>query len=163
MRINRRGVVGVMVGGAVASGVLALGVALGWESDSVRAERTRIEGAWVAESVRSVSGEITGEAAASYQLEFHDGTVVARGLSGVPESRGRFRVLPGTDPAKIDLRLESGIVFGVYRLEGDTLTAVFNPIDLPEHLGLPERGRPERLEADEKRLLFRYGRRNGSR
>lgn len=159
MRIGNGGRRAIALGGAVAAGVFGLGVALARESPSVRAERDRLDGTWVATSVRSEAGELTGADAARFGLEFRGDRVVARGLAGVPESAGTYQVNPDTRPGRLDLRLESGIALGIYGREGDDLVACFNPLDLPEHLGLPERGRAVRLEPDRARLLIRYHRR----
>ena len=154
MRIGRRGAAAIAGGAAVVSGLFALGAALAREGDDVLAVRERLDGRWVATTVRSIAGEMDGAEAGRFGFEFHGDRVVARGLAGVAESRGTYRVWPAARPAKIDLKLESGVAVGIYALEGGELTACFNPMDLPERLGLIERGRPDRLEPDETRLVY---------
>ena len=156
MRIDQRIGTGIGGGLAVVAGLFALGSALAREGDTVRAARTRLEGRWVATSVRSISGELRGDDAARYALEFAGGGVIAQGLAGVAESRGTYQVDPDARPGKLDLKLVSGMAVGVYALDGDDLIVNFNPIDLPERLGLLEHGRPDRLEPDEKHLVYTF-------
>ena len=158
MRIGKKGCAAIACVGAVASGLFALGAALAREGDEVRAARQALEGRWVATSVRSISGELAGDEARRYGLDFAGEAVMARGLANVAESRGTYQVVPDARPAKLDLKLASGLAVGIYALDGDELTVSFNPMDLPERLGLPERGRPERLEPDPMRLLYRFRR-----
>ncbi|WP_435015581.1 hypothetical protein TA3x_003125 [Tundrisphaera sp. TA3] len=158
MRIAKKGGAALLGGAAIVSGLAVLGVALAREGEAVRAERGRLDGRWVATSVRSVAGELDGDGAARYGLEFAGGTIVARGLADVPESRGTYQLAPAARPARIDLKLESGLALGNYALNGDELVVCLNPLDLPERLGLPERGRPDRLEPDEYRLVYTFRR-----
>jgi len=140
--------------------VFAWGRSQANESGEIRAARGRLEGRWIATSVRaSARGERSGPDAARTGIDFDGRNVVFRGLIEGGDARGTYLIDPKARPPRVDFKLDAGWVIGVYEATGDRLILNVVPLALPEQLGVPTRYRPRSVGADKdhNRYAFRRG------
>lgn len=142
---------------AASLGLVAFGRTMVQDSAEVAAVRHHLEGKWRATRVEvAQTVKLEGVAAAETVAEFSDRQVRFIHLINSPKAEGVYHLIPDGNLGKIDLKLDGGWILGIYRLEGDKLTLCLNAPRLPEQLGVPALGRPEKIHSSGGRFVYAF-------
>ena len=139
--------------------LVAVGRTMIEDSPEVAKVRSQLDGKWVATRVQTSQGN-SGQRAATAQtrVEFAGRSVKFQGLAEGFDTTGTYVIDPTRDPGKVDFKVQAGWMLGSYSLQGDRLILCVNSLRLLEQLGIPTRGRADRLVQSPGRILYEFER-----
>lgn len=140
-------------------GAATLGRTMARDSPAVARIRHELDGRWVATRVQSVAACVAeGPAAATATIEFAGPAVRFTGLVDGGDAAGTYVLGPAAHPGRVDFKVATGWIRGIFRREGDRLTLCVNAIRPLEHLGVPSRAYPTEFRPMDGRYLYEFRR-----
>lgn len=139
-------------------GLIAWGRSQADETAAIRAVRGQLQGQWVATLIQAGPNREEGPSVADCRIEFDGKSVDFRRMVGDVDGHGTYLIGSKGDLGKIDLKLDAGWSIGAFEVADDRLAMAINELALPERLGVPTRGRPQRVEPYQGQVLYVFRR-----